>query len=245
MKTASDITIARQLAQEAAKGIADADAEACECIGRCGSNLIKDSMHILTHCNAGWLAFVDWGSALSPVYMAKRQGKKVTVFVDETRPRCQGALLTAWELQQEGIEHFVIADNAAGFFMKKGDIEIVITGADRIAANGDVANKIGTYEKAVLAYENGIPFYIAAPTTTIDLNCTTGELIPIEERNDLEVLTVVGLTDNNEVIRIRIPHLEAKGRNPAFDVTPAKYITGIITESGIYKPGMIQSIDKK
>jgi len=244
MQMTSSVEAARHTAQEVAQGIADADAAQCESIGRHGAGLIKSGGRILTHCNAGWLAFVDWGSALSPVYMSARRGKKVFVFVDETRPRCQGTLLTAWELQQEGIEYVVIADNAAGHFMQRGDIDIVITGADRIAANGDVANKIGTYEKAVLAHENGIPFYIAAPSTTIDLECPSGNAIPIEERNDEEVLSAVGLTDEGVLARIRIAHTQAHGRNPAFDITPARYITGIITESGVHNPDMIKHMDQ-
>ncbi len=209
-----------------AEGIADEDSEASKKIGSYGESLIKDGFRILTHCNAGWLAFVDWGTALSPIYAAVRKGKKVFVFVDETRPRLQGARLTAWELGNEGVPHAIIADNAAGHYMKKGEVDIVITGADRIAANGDTANKIGTYEKAVLAKENGIPFYIAAPTSTIDINCPSGDDIPIEERDENEVLEVRG---------VRVGALKSHAKNPAFDVTPAKYITGIITEKGIIK----------
>lgn len=195
-------------------------------IGKHGSKLLKNGARVLTHCNAGWLALQDWGSALAPVYWAKRQGKKVFVFVDETRPRLQGARLTAWELANEGIEHSIIADNAAGYYMKQGEIDLCIVGADRIARNGDTANKIGTYEKAVLAKENSIPFYVAAPTSTFDLECASGEKIPIEERNEKEVLCVAGK---------RIAPKNSKAKNPAFDVTPAKYIKGIITEKGIIK----------
>ena len=163
----------------------------------------------------------------SPIYAAKRKGKNIFVWVDETRPRLQGARLTAWELANENIPHAIIADNAAGHYIKKGEVNIVITGADRIAANGDTANKIGTYEKAVLAKENNIPFYIAAPTSTIDINCPSGDNIPIEERDEKEVLEIKG---------IRIACKESHAKNPAFDVTPAKYITGIITEKGIIRP---------
>lgn len=240
MQAAPSIKEARCTAQEVAQLIADSDVAQCEAIGRYGADLIKDGTRILTHCNAGWLAFADWGSALAPVYMAKRQGKKVFVFADETRPRCQGAILTAWELHQEGIEYAVIADNAAGYFMHRGDVDLVITGADRIAANGDTANKIGTYEKAVLAHENGIPFYIAAPSTTIDLQCASGDGIPIEERSEEEVLGAIGLTDKGVVTRVRIAHTKAHARNPGFDVTPACYITGIITEHGVCKPDKIK-----
>jgi translation initiation factor eIF-2B subunit alpha/methylthioribose-1-phosphate isomerase len=210
-----------------AEDIADEDSEASRKIGEYGESLIKDNSKILTHCNAGWLAFVDWGTALSPIYAAKRKGKNIFVFVDETRPRLQGARLTAWELSNENIPHAIIADNAAGHYMKKGEVDLVITGADRIAANGDTANKIGTYEKAVLAKENNIPFYIAAPTSTIDINCPSGDDIPIEERDELEVLEVRGK---------RLAPIKSHAKNPAFDVTPAKYIKGIITEKGIIQP---------
>ena len=207
-----------------ANKIADEDAGSCKKIGEFGESLIKNNSKILTHCNAGWLAFVDWGSALSPIYAAHRNRKKVFVFVDETRPRLQGSQLTAWELSNENVPHVIIADNAAGFYMKKGEVDLVITGADRIAANGDTANKIGTYERAVLAKENGIPFYIAAPTSTIDINCSSGNKIPIEERDEKEVLEING---------IRIANKTSHAKNPAFDVTPARYIKGIITEKGI------------
>lgn len=226
---------ARDIAVGKANEYADYDAESCRKIGEFGNSLIKDNFTVQTHCNAGWLAFVDWGSALSPVYSAHRQGKKIFVFVDETRPRNQGSSLTAWELANENIPHAIIADNAAGHYMKEGKTNMVIVGADRIAANGDVANKIGTYEKAVLAKENGIPFYVAAPTTTFDLNCESGNNIPIEERNPDEVLFMHGIDENNELRKIRIAPKESSARNPAFDVTPAKYITGIITEKGIVR----------
>jgi S-methyl-5-thioribose-1-phosphate isomerase len=197
----------------------------CHNIGMHGEKLIKNNMKILTHCNAGALATVDWGTALAPFYVAHRKGKKFFVFADETRPRCQG-LLTDWELEQEGIPHAVIADNAAGYFMKKGEIDMVITGADRIAANGDFANKIGTYEKAVLAYENNIPFYVAAPVSTFDKNIKSGDEIVIEERGREELATI-----NN----CKIMPDYTKVRNPAFDVTPHKYVTGFITEDGMIK----------
>jgi len=210
-----------------AEEIADEDSEASKKIGEYGEQLIKDNDKILTHCNAGWLAFVDWGTALSPIYAAKRNKKNIFVFVDETRPRLQGARLTAWELSNEDIPHAIIADNAAGHYMKKGEVNLVITGADRIAANGDTANKIGTYEKAVLAKENNIPFYIAAPTSTIDIDCPSGDNIPIEERDEKEVLEVRG---------VKLSPEKSHAKNPAFDVTPARYIKGIITEKGIIKP---------
>ena len=226
---AADTKEALTIAQQ----IADEDAQACKTIGEFGEPLLKDNARILTHCNAGWLAFVDWGTALSPVYAATRQGKNVFVFVDETRPRLQGARLTAWELSQEKIPHAVIADNAAGYYMKQRHIDLVITGADRIALNGDAANKIGTYEKAVLAKENNIPFYIAAPLSTIDFSCESGDAIPIEERDEMEVLEVRG---------VRLAPKESRAKNPAFDVTPAHYITAIITEKGIFEPGAINQL---
>ena len=195
----------------------------CKKIGEHGDTLIKDGMKILTHCNAGALATVDYGTALAPFRVAHKKGKKFFVFADETRPRSQG-LLTAWELHQEGINHAVIADNAAGYFMKNGEIDMVITGADRIAKNGDFANKIGTYEKAVLAKENNIPFYVAAPISTFDDTIDNGSKIIIEERDRIELLEINGNKVMPEWVNVR---------NPAFDVTPKKYVTGYITEEGI------------
>lgn len=232
----SNIDDIKENAVKEANIIADKNAKDGEAIGEHGAKIIKDGYNILTHCNAGWLAFVDWGSALAPIYKAKRQEKKVFVYVDETRPRCQGSRLTAWELCEENIDHAIIADNASGHFLKSGKIDMVIVGSDRIAANGDVANKIGTYEKAVLAKENGIPFYVAAPSSTIDMNCLTGDDIPIEERSEDEVLYMFGYNSNNVMDKIRIAPEKSKAFNPAFDVTPAKYITGIITEDGIIEP---------
>jgi len=234
-KKEDTIEAKRKAALKEAQKIADEDAKACERIGQTGQELIKDGYNVSTHCNAGWLAFVDWGSALSPVFSAKRTGKNVFVYVDETRPRCQGSRLTAWELVNEGIPHAVIADNATGHYMKTGKIDIVIVGADRIAANGDVANKIGTYSSAVLAKENGIPFYVAAPTSTIDINTKSGNDIPIEERSQEEVTHMFGRTDNGQHGRIRITPEKASAKNPAFDVTPARFVKGIITEKGIVK----------
>jgi translation initiation factor eIF-2B subunit alpha/methylthioribose-1-phosphate isomerase len=208
----------------------------CNAIGKYGEELIKSGNKILTHCNAGALATVDYGTALAPFRSAKNNGKVFFVFVDETRPRLQGSRLTAWELYNEEIDHAIIADNAAGFYMKNGDIDLVIVGADRIASNGDVANKIGTYEKAVLAHENKIPFYVAAPISTFDFDLNNGDEIPIEERREEEVLVIRGT---------RISCERACAFNPAFDVTPAKYITGIITEEGIFKPKEIQKFKKK
>jgi len=167
------------------------------------------------------------------------------VWVDETRPRNQGANLTSWEFLQEGVPHKIIADNAGGFLMRRGEVDLCIVGADRIAANGDVANKIGTYEKAVLAHENGVPFYVAAPTSTIDLTCESGDDIPIEERDEAELHYVWGKNARNKLERVRVSPEKAVAANPAFDVTPARYITGIITEKGIVKPGQVKKLFAK
>jgi methylthioribose-1-phosphate isomerase len=231
----NDILKIKNLAYIAACEYADTGSENCRKIGEHGAKLIKDGYKILTHCNAGWLAFVDFGSALSPVYTASRSGKKVFVYVDETRPRLQGANLTSFELSGENIPHSIIADNAAGFFMQKGSVNMVITGADRIAVNGDAANKIGTYEKAVLAFENGIPFYIAAPSSTIDLECESGKFIPIEKRDSSEVTQVYGRLKDGSFGSVLVAPSGSNAENPAFDVTPARYITGIITEKGVIK----------
>lgn len=215
--------------------LAEESAERCRRISEVGLPLIEKGMRVLTHCNAGWLACVDWGTALAPIYMAHRDGRAPTVLVDETRPRLQGANLTAWELGQEGVDCEIIADNAAGLLMRRGEVQLVITGADRIAANGDAANKIGTYEKALLAREHKIPFYIAAPASTFDLKCASGDAIPIEERGADELLYATGLSDTGELTRVRLAPKGARARNPAFDVTPAELITGIITEAGIIR----------
>jgi len=207
--------------------------EKCRAIGENGNDLIKDGNRILTHCNAGALATVDHGTALSPMRAAKENGKEIFVYADETRPRLQGARLTAWELYNEDIPHAVIVDNAAGHYMQRGEIDMVIVGTDRIVANGDIANKIGTYEKAVLAKENDIPFYVAAPVTTYDEEIDDGLEIPIEERDPKEVSHISGnkiMSDGSEAL------------NPAFDVTPAEYITGFITEKGIFSPDEIRNM---
>jgi S-methyl-5-thioribose-1-phosphate isomerase len=225
--------MARKAALACAQEIADDDAACCESIGEHGLPLIDQGARINTHCNAGWLAFVDWGSALSPIYAAQRAGRDPFVWVDETRPRSQGARLTAWELGQEGVRHAVISDNATGHYMQRGEIDLVIVGSDRIAANGDVANKIGTYSSAVVAKANGIPFYVAAPTTTIDSNCAQGSAIPIEERHEDEVLYTWGWSDDGHFQRVRTAPAQSSARNPAFDVTPAELVSGIITEKGL------------
>ena len=205
-------------------------------IGEYGSTLIKNGSRILTHCNAGWLGFVDYGSALAPLYIAKEQGKDFFVYADETRPRNQGARLTAWELQNEGIPHKIVPDNAGAHLMSKGMIDFVIVGADRIAANGDTANKIGTFEKAIVAKEFGIPFYVAVPFSTIDFSLSDGAQIPIEERSEDEVLTYSGPDSAGVMRTIRMASPGSHALNPAFDVTPARFITGFITEKGIIKP---------
>ena len=209
---------------EAAQEYVDNVLNKCRKIGEHGEKLISDNQKILTHCNAGALATVDFGTALAPLRSAHKNGKNIFVFVDETRPRLQGARLTAWELSNEGIPHALIADNAAGHFMHNREVDLVIVGADRITKSGDFANKIGTYEKAVVAKENNIPFYVAAPITTFDLSMESGNDIPIEERGEKEVLSFFGTP---------IAPLATKARNPAFDVTPRKYVTGYITENGV------------
>lgn len=233
---APSVAAGRLAAVEVAEHLADENAAAGKAIGEHGAALIPDGARILTHCNAGWLAFVDWGSALAPIYMAHRQGKRVFVYVDETRPRGQGARLTAWELQGEGVPYVVIADNAAGYFMRRGEVDLVIVGADRVAANGDIANKIGTYEKAACAFLNGVPFYVAFPMSTLDPHCPSGEAIPIEERLADEVHYVVGQDEEGTLCRVRVTPSGAQARNPAFDVTPAEYIKAFITERGVCTP---------
>lgn len=212
-------------AVEAAEEYVNTIISKCKSIGIHGNTLIKHNMNILTHCNAGALATVDWGTALAPFRIAHREGKQIFVYADETRPRMQG-LLTAWELAEENIPHAIIADNAAGYFMKNGDIDMVITGADRITKNGDFANKIGTYEKAVLAKENNIPFYVAAPISTFDNSIESGEEITIEQRDSNELLKA----NNHQIMPKKTPV-----KNPAFDVTPHTFVTGFITEEGIKK----------
>jgi methylthioribose-1-phosphate isomerase len=205
-------------------------------IGEYGSQLVHNGSRILTHCNAGWLGFVDYGSALAPLYIAKEQGKKFFVYADETRPRNQGARLTAWELQNEGIPHKIVPDNAGAYLMSQGMIDFVIVGADRIASNGDTANKIGTFEKAIVAKEFGIPFYVAVPFSTIDFSLADGSQIPIEERSEEEVLTYSGPDSEGVMRTIRMASPGSHALNPAFDVTPTRFITGFITEKGIIQP---------
>lgn len=239
--TAHDLFYAVDLMLSKKKGdlakVADAYADGivtmCKSIGEHGAPLIEDGMRVLTHCNAGALATVDFGTALAPMRVAHRAGRKFFVYVDETRPRLQGAKLTAWELLNEGMEHGIIADNAAGHYMSKGMVDLVIVGADRIASNGDFANKIGTYEKAVIAKENGIPFYVAAPVSTFDFSLASGDGIVIEERSEDEVLSIDG---------VRIAPKGCKALNPGFDVTPSRYVAGFVTEKGILRPGVLSEL---
>ena len=217
---------------EAADGYAQMMVDKCTKIGEYGAELIKDGMKLMTHCNAGALATVDVGTALAPMRKAHEQGKKFFVYASETRPRLQGMQLTAWELNQEGIDHAIIPDGASAYYMSQG-VDMIITGADRIAANGDAANKIGTFDKAIVAKHFGIPFYIAAPISTFDFNTKTGKDIVIEQRSETEVTMVKD---------IRIAPVGSPAKNPAFDVTPAELITGFITEKGIFKPSEIHKV---
>ena len=226
--------IIRRMIQEA-KQIRLEDIAICEAIGRNGEPLVPDGKTVLTHCNAGALATAGYGTALGVIRAAVSAGKKIDVFADETRPFLQGARLTAWELQQDGIATTVITDNMAGHFLHSGRIGCVVVGADRIAANGDVANKIGTYSVAVLAKENGIPFYVASPVSTFDLSLASGDLIPIEQRSPDEVTHVFGVPVAPESIA---------AANPAFDVTPARYVTAIVCERGVARAPYEESLRK-
>lgn len=224
------------LALAAAEEFANEDVRHCEDIGRHGAKLIRNGMRVLTHCNAGWLAFVDVGSATAPMYAAQASGTKFHVFCDETRPRSQGATLTAWELAQQKVSHEIIADNAAGHLMQRGEIDLVIVGSDRVLGRtGEVTNKIGTYTKAVLAARHNIPFYAAIPLSTIDWKLKSGFDIPIEERSESEVLGAWG-TAGRKRAYVRVANPSSRARNPGFDVTPPDLITGIITPAGIFKP---------
>lgn len=231
-----------------AAAICEEDVAQNRAIGRHGLDLIRaaakakakakaEPAHILTHCNAGWLATVDWGTALAPVFAAQEAGLPVHVWVDETRPRNQGASLTAWELAQAGIPHTVIADNAGGHLMQQGRVDLCIVGTDRVAANGDVANKIGTYLKALAARDNGVPFYVAAPGPSIDFRLADGRDIPIEERDAGEVARISGLTQEGRLESVRLIPAGSACANPAFDVTPARLVTGLITERGVCPAG--------
>lgn len=226
------------LALAAAEEFANEDVAHCEAIGRHGAGLIKNGMNVLTHCNAGWLAFVDVGSATAPIYEAQRLGRKFHVYCDETRPRSQGATLTAWELAQQRVSHQVIADNAAGLLFERGEIDLAIVGSDRtLGRTGEVANKIGTYTKAVLAQRHNVPFYVAIPLSTIDWELKSGRDIPIEQRSGSEVLGAWGTLKNGRRDYVRVANPTSSAFNPGFDVTPPELITGIITPAGIFAPG--------
>ena len=231
--------------KEAAK-IAEEDVAQNQLIGHHGFELIKKlykdkQFNILTHCNAGWLATVDFGTALSPIFVAHDAGLNVHVYVSETRPRNQGAALTAWELAQHGVPHTVITDNAAGHLMQQGLVDMVIVGADRVTTNGDVCNKIGTYLKALAAHDNNIPFYAAVPTPTIDWNISNHNEIEIEHRHGDEVAYLQGLSADGSVQSVRVIPKESQAANPAFDVTPARLVTGIITEKGVFAPNALKN----
>ncbi len=223
--------------------ICDDDVAICAAIGRHGLPLIRDiaaakppgaPVNVLTHCNAGWLATVDWGTATAPLYMAHDAGIPVHVWVDETRPRNQGAALTAWELVNHGVPHAIVADNVGGHLMQHGMVDLCIVGTDRTAANGDVANKIGTYLKALAAHDNGVPFYVALPSTTIDWTVGDGVAeIPIEQRDGAELSRMTGRTDAGDIVTVAITPADSPIANYAFDVTPARLVTGLITERGI------------
>jgi methylthioribose-1-phosphate isomerase len=228
------------IALNEAKEICDEDEKFCENIGINGLKIIeeiynkkKDTVNILTHCNAGWLATINWGTATSPIYHAHKKGIPVHVWVDETRPRNQGANLTSYELNEEKIPNTIIADNTGGILMQRGEVDICIVGTDRTLSNGDVCNKIGTYLKALAAHDNNVPFYVALPSSTIDWDIKDAKDIPIEERNSEELSHIEGIDENNEIKKVFIYPKKSKSMNLAFDVTPAKYVTGLITERGI------------
>ena len=230
------------IALNEAKEICDEDEKFCENIGINGLKLIeeiynkkKNTVNILTHCNAGWLATINWGTATSPIYHAHKKGIPIHVWVDETRPRNQGANLTSYELNEEEIPNTIIADNTGGILMQRGEVDMCIVGTDRTLSNGDVCNKIGTYLKALAAYDNNIPFYVALPSSTIDWDIKNAKDIPIEERNSEELSHVEGIDQNNEIRKVLIYPKKSKVMNLAFDVTPAKYVTALITERGISK----------
>ena len=228
------------IALNEAKEICDEDEKFCESIGLNGLKIIeeihnkkKDTVNILTHCNAGWLATINWGTATSPIYHAHKKGIPLHIWVDETRPRNQGANLTSFELNEEEVPNTIITDNTGGLLMQRGKVDMCIVGTDRTLANGDVCNKIGTYLKALAAKDNNVPFYVALPSSTIDWDIKNYKDIPIEERNSEELSHIEGLDENGNVKKIQIYPKKSKSMNLAFDVTPAKYVTGLITEKGV------------
>jgi methylthioribose-1-phosphate isomerase len=229
-----------KLAWEEAARIADEDVEVCRSIGEHGFKILRDTaaktggqtLNVLTHCNAGWLACVDWGTALAPIYRAHDAGIAIHVWVDETRPRNQGASLTAFELGSHGVKHTIIADNAGGHYMQAGRVDLCMVGTDRVTANGDVANKIGTYLKALAAHDNDVPFYVALPSSTIDWTLNSGRDIPIEERSADELLKMTGRLPGGGLATVEIAAPGSGAANPGFDVTPARLVTGFITERG-------------
>jgi methylthioribose-1-phosphate isomerase len=229
-----------EIALKEAKDICEEDVNFCKSIGLYGFKIIeeifnkkKDTINILTHCNAGWLATIDWGTATSPIYQAHKKGIKLHVWVDETRPRNQGANLTSYELNEEGVSNTIIADNTGGILMQRGEVDLCIVGTDRTLSNGDVANKIGTYLKALAAKDNNVPFYVALPSSTIDWKTKSFKDIPIEERSSEELSHIEGLDKNNKMQKILIYPEKSKAKNIAFDITPSKYITALITEKGV------------
>ncbi len=229
-----------EIALNEAKEICEEDVKFCENIGLNGLKIIeeiynkkKDTVNILTHCNAGWLATINWGTATSPIYHAHKKGIPVHVWADETRPRNQGANLTSYELNEEHVPNTIIADNTGGILMQRGQVDMCIVGTDRTLANGDVCNKIGTYLKALAANDNNIPFYVALPSSTIDWDIKNYKDIPIEERNSEELSHIEGLDENGKLKKIQIYPKKSKSMNLAFDITPAKYVTGLITEKGV------------
>ena len=226
-------------ARERAIALRQADIDNCAAIGENGLGLLREiprgeTLNIMTHCNAGWLATIQWGTALSPIYKAQAAGIPVHVWVSETRPRNQGMNLTAWELQRAGVPCTVVADNSCGQLMREGKVDCIIVGSDRTAANGDVCNKIGTYLKALAAADNEVPFYVALPESTIDWRCDSGEGIPIEERDALEVLAIAGVDSAGQVLEVNLAAAGTEAANPAFDVTPARLVRGLITEHGVF-----------
>ncbi len=229
-----------KVALDEAKAICEEDIKFCESIGLNGLTIIeeiynkkKDTVNILTHCNAGWLATINWGTATSPIYHAHKKGIPVHVWVDETRPRNQGANLTSYELNEEEVPNTVIADNTGGILMQRGEVDMCIVGTDRTLSTGDVCNKVGTYLKALAAKDNNLPFYVALPSSTIDWNIKDYKDIPIEERNSEELSHIEGLDEKGKVKKVKIYPNKSKAMNLAFDVTPAKYVTGLITEKGV------------